>query len=245
MTNENVGTPRHPGVDGALIGSVLATHYGQRAEDGYLSLEPGGRFSCRAVGRPRYGGERRTWLVAGALERSGGVTGPLILRRLTVEAPAGAGYGVDDNALRDVKVGQLLATLAARMKMIDGATREAYSKVFDKDAKWDAPEIRHGVRSRSTARDEYLRDFAEAYLNEQVTGRGLHARLGERFPDDRGNPLPLGTVKDHIRAATDAGWLSEPPSPRARFREPGERLLAWRFAFPYTTSQEGDSDGRS
>lgn len=202
------------------------------ADEGqWLRLEPRtGRFAyLHTESRRRAGGvDVRRWIVGGRLSRAAHLGERLVIHEIAITPhdPDQAGNGVDDHVLRSIRLTQLLGDLARRLARIDEATRAAYSAVAHREPYWEAPTVRRSGRSRTTARDEYLRELARAYIAVQGTGRGIYRELGQRFADERGNPKPHGTIREDIRSAHSAGWLG--PAVHGRgLRTQGPRLEAY------------------
>jgi transposase-like protein len=182
----------------------------------------------------RWWGPTEQWDVVGEVER--GASG-LQVRSLRVVPHGGDVDDLDDRdeahaldagitpkLLRDIPLGRLLTQVHAQLL-------EHVREGPPKD--WARPELpqwmRHtqsldetrGATGRRPGRprldDALLRELAVAYI-EDDGGRGVHARLAQRFGREQ------STIRDWIRAARDRKYLAEAAHGQ-RSAAPGERLL--------------------
>lgn len=230
-----VNQPSFP--EGASAKERRAIHQKWLADNG---LQPEDEVRTDAVTAVEEGNDewRVRWVLA---EQAGAV----VVRAVTVEpqgrqTPPG---GVTSNLLRELRPARAAAASAphfARSPDVYGSQDDDLIELFARQARrtiadLDMPEAEPRRTGRPPLSDEHLAAVAVAYLEELPRGRGMHRRLGERF-DRRPE-----TMRDQVRAARRAGFLSDDAKIGRRGASPGPRLI--ELLKQYDEPAEDGDDG--
>lgn len=229
------GGPRFP--DGASLEERQRIHAEWLERQGLLPLD---EVRNDAVTTVQY--ETDDWHVRWVLAEQANT---VVIRSLTIEprgrrTPPG---GITSNLLRELKPAQAAAAGAPHFSAPTdehGARNDDLAELLARFARRDVLESQLPATpptdrtGRPRLPDAHLAAVALAYLEELPRGRGLLRRLGTRFE------RTPETMRDQVRLARRAGFLSNDAQVGKRGASPGPRL---RELLTQPVPEEEDHDG--